>query len=76
VGQPKSVAVAFLAALFLGPLGMLYGTVGGAFLMFIVNIVAAGLTAGVGLLVTIPLGALWAASAALSHNARLTTAYR
>jgi hypothetical protein len=76
VGQPKSVAIAVLAALFFGPLGMLYATVGGAFVMFFVHLLAVVTTAGVGLVVTIPLGAIWAASAASNHNARLTRGYR
>jgi hypothetical protein len=72
VGQQKSVAVAILAALVLGPLGMLYSTVGGAIVMFFVNVLMFGATAGMGLVVTVPIGAVWAAAAASAHNDRLT----
>jgi hypothetical protein len=74
LGQPKSIAIAVLAALFLGPLGMLYATVGGAIIMFIVNVLVIGLSAGAGLVITLPLGAMWAAAAASQHNERLTRA--
>lgn len=71
VGSQKSVAGAVLLALFFGPLGMLYATVPGALVMFAVNIIVAVTTVGVGLLLTIPIGALWAGMAASSHNGRL-----
>jgi hypothetical protein len=60
----KSVLVAFLLAFFFGPIGMLYSTVFGAFVMFFLNMVVAVLTFGTGLLITWPIGCIWAASAA------------
>jgi hypothetical protein len=71
MGSHKSVVGAVLLALFFGPLGMLYATVVGALVMFVVNIFVAILTLGLGLFVTIPLGALWAGIAASNHNNRL-----
>jgi hypothetical protein len=62
----KSVFLAFLLALLFGPLGMLYSTVAGAVILFLVNVVFAIPTAGLILLVTWPLGCLWAAAAASS----------
>ena len=74
VGSRKSVGGAVALAFFFGPLGMLYATVPGAFVMFFVNVLVLIGTAGVGLLLTIPLGMIWAGSAASSHNKGLGVA--
>jgi hypothetical protein len=71
VGSQKSVVGAVLLALFFGPLGMLYATVPGGLVMFVVNVLVAIPTLGLGLLVTIPIGALWAGQAASSQNRRV-----
>lgn len=71
VGTPKSVLGAVLLALFLGPLGMIYATPVGALVMFVVNVIIIFPTLGLGLLVTVPLGAIWAGIAAGNHNDRL-----
>ncbi len=71
MGSHKSVVGAVLLALFFGPLGMLYATVVGALVMFFVNIFVAFLTLGLGLFITVPLGALWAGIAASTHNSNL-----
>ena len=60
----KSVAVALLLAFFFGPLGMLYSTVLGGLLLFAVNVVLAIPTLGMILLITWPIGCVWAAVAA------------
>jgi hypothetical protein len=73
VGSHKSVVGAVLLGFFLGPLGMLYATVVGALVMLIVNILVAIATLGLGLLITLPICALWAGLAASSHNSRLQT---
>lgn len=65
---------AFLAALlgfFFGPLGMLYATVTGAVVMFVVNLLVAVVTFGFGLALSWPVCALWAAIAASNHNSKL-----
>lgn len=71
IGAEKSVAVAVLLSFFLGPLGMLYSTGLGAIVMFLANLVIVPATLGVGLLLTIPAGMIWAGSAASAHNQRL-----
>jgi hypothetical protein len=71
VGTQKSVVGAVLLAFFFGPLGMLYATVPGAIVMFFVNLIVGVPTLGLGLFVTIPVGALWAGLAANSQNKRL-----
>lgn len=71
VGNPKSVLGAVLLALFFGPLGMIYSTAVGALVMFVVNLIVIIPTLGLGLILTIPLGAVWAGIAASNHNDRL-----
>jgi hypothetical protein len=74
VGSHKSVGGAVALAFFFGPLGMLYATVPGACVMFFVNVLMIFGTAGIGLLLTVPLGMFWAGSAANSRNKRLGVA--
>ena len=74
VGNQKSVVGAVLLALFFGPLGMLYATVPGGLIMFVINVLIAIPTLGLGLLVTVPIGAIWAGAAASAHNRSLATA--
>lgn len=69
--SPKSVGVAIALAMFFGPLGMFYSTILGAIIMIIVNVAVGILTFGVGLFITIPIGMIWAAIAASSHNRKL-----
>jgi hypothetical protein len=74
VGSQKSVAGAVLLALFFGPLGMIYATVTGALIMFLISFVVAIATLGLGLLITTPICAIWAGVAASNHNKRLGVA--
>jgi hypothetical protein len=71
VGSQKSVAGAVLLALFFGPLGMIYATIPGALIMFVINIFVAVVTLGLGLLLTLPICAIWAGIAASNHNKQL-----
>ena len=73
VTPTKSVGIALLLSLLFGPLGMLYSTVIGALVMFVANVLAFVLTAGLGLLLTWPIGAAWAAVAANRSNQKLLT---
>ncbi len=66
--QNKSVGLAVVLALVFGPLGMFYSTVLGAVVMFFVNLIVAFVTLGIGLLITIPIGAIWAGFAASNQN--------
>lgn len=74
VANEKSAGVAALLALLFGPLGMLYSTVLGAVVMFFINVFVLVGTAGLGLLITMPMSAIWAANAASQHNQRLRQA--
>jgi hypothetical protein len=71
VGGQKNVVGAVLLALFFGPLGMLYSTVVGALVMFVVSIMVAVATLGLGLIIIGPICAIWAGMAASSHNNQL-----
>jgi hypothetical protein len=66
----KSVGLAIVLTFFFGPIGMLYSTIAGAAVMFVINIAALLLTAGIGLIVTWPIGIVWSTLAAMSHNKR------
>jgi len=71
VAAQKSVVGAVVLALFFGPLGMLYVTVSGALIMFVISFLVAFATLGLGLLITLPICAIWAGVAASSHNNRM-----
>ncbi len=73
VVNQKSMAVGLLLTFFFGPLGMLYSTVLGAVIMFFVNILAFVFTAGIGLLLTWPIGLIWSGVAISSHNSNLVS---
>ena len=60
----KSALLAGILALFFGPLGMLYSTVPGAICLFLVNLVFGIPTIGLILLITWPVGIVWAIVAA------------
>ncbi len=64
----KSPFLAALLAFLFGPLGMLYSTVIGAIVMFIVDVLMVIFTAGLGLILTIPIGMIWAYMAAKKQN--------
>ena len=69
--QTKSVGIALILSILFGPLGMLYSTIPGAVVMFIINVIALIATAGLGLFVTWPICAIWAAVAANNKNKQL-----
>jgi len=60
----KSPLVAFLLAFFFGPLGMLYSTVVGAIVMFVIDVILVIPTAGLIFFITGPIGCVWAVLAA------------
>ncbi|MEM0913975.1 MAG: hypothetical protein AAGK09_05125 [Planctomycetota bacterium] len=69
----KNVGVAVILTFLLGPLGMLYSTILGAIVMFVVSLVVGILTLGIGLFVTQPICILWAALAAAAYNKKIVT---
>jgi hypothetical protein len=50
---------------------MIYATIPGALIMFVINIFVAIVTLGLGLLLTLPICAIWAGIAASNHNKQL-----
>jgi len=67
----KSTGLAILLAMLLGPLGLLYSSVMGAIVMFVVNIVIAVVTISFGLILTWPICGAWAFGAVKSSNKKL-----
>ncbi|TDX33133.1 hypothetical protein [Rhodovulum visakhapatnamense] len=68
-GGPN-VAVAILAALLLGPFGLFYVSRMAAIVMIVLTFVIALPTLGFGVLLTLPLGMLWAGIAAIRLRRR------
>lgn len=66
--KQKSTGIALLLSFLFGPLGMLYATVMGGIIMFVISIPVMLFTGGLGLMLTIPLGMVWSAAAVSSHN--------
>ena len=68
VGAEKNVGAAVVLALIFGPLGMLYATVGGAFLMFGIGAILAFSIGWWAPLLLVPINVFWASKAATWHN--------
>ncbi|MFH1749117.1 MAG: hypothetical protein ABIG44_18960 [Planctomycetota bacterium] len=71
VVSTKSPGIAILLTILFGPIGMLYSTILGAIVMFLVSLVVGILTLGLGLLFTWPICILWAALAASGYNRKI-----
>ena len=67
----KSVGIGLLLTFILGPIGMLYGTIWGGFIMMVVNLVIGIPTFGLGLLFTWPIQLIWVALSIRSYNKKL-----
>ena len=80
--HPKSMGVSILLTLFFGPFGMLYSTITGAFIMFIIDIFIVvfalffgfltliGFVIIFALLITWPVQIFWGAMAVKDHNTK------
>lgn len=62
--RDKSVGAALVLTFFFGPLGLLYSSVLGGFLMFVLSFISILLSAGLGMILIWPICMLWAALAA------------
>ncbi|HQW05545.1 MAG: hypothetical protein IPH05_01550 [Flavobacteriales bacterium] len=69
--KQKSLGIALVLSFLFGPLGMLYATIMGGVIMFVVSVPVVLFTGGLGLLLTIPVGMVWSASAVNSYNKQL-----
>ena len=67
----KSVGIGLLLTFIFGPIGMLYGTIWGGFIMMVVNLVIGIPTFGLGLLFTWPIQLIWVALSIRSYNKKL-----
>ena len=65
---PKSAVLAFVLTFFFGPIGMLYSTVVGALVMFLVGLVVVPLTFGLALPLLWPIQLVWAVVACNNAN--------
>ncbi len=72
--QQKNVALAAILGFCFGPLGMLYVGFTPALIMFVASLAALFLTFGFGLIITIPICAIWAATEANKQNAQFALA--
>ncbi len=64
----KSTLLALVLTAFLGPFGMLYGTITGAIIMGVLYVVLGILTAGIALFVLHPICIIWGVYATHRHN--------
>ncbi len=64
IESQKSVTTALLLTFFFGPLGMLYSTIAGGMIMFLISVFIGFFTLGFGLLITWPICLVWAGVAA------------
>ena len=71
MGKAKSVGTAFILAFFFGPLGLLYASVTGGVIMFILTIPILIFTAFIGIFLINPICSIWAVIAANQANAAL-----
>ena len=67
----KSMGLGLLLTLIFGPLGMLYSSIIGAVIMFVVSAVVGFLTLGLGLIVIWPICLGWTYAAIKKHNNNL-----
>lgn len=67
----KSVGLSLMLTFFFGSVGMLYSTVLGAAIMFVVEVIVGFATMGFGLLITHPICMIWGAIAVKKYNNRL-----
>lgn len=73
IGNRKSVGLAFLLAFLFGPLGLLYASVTGGIIMFILGIIIGIVTFGMGLILVWPICIIWAVIAANNENSKISS---
>ena len=64
----KSLGLAFLLALVLGPFGLIYSSVVGAIFMVTIALIIALVTMSWGVLLTWPVSIVWAVIATIAHE--------
>lgn len=71
VENTKSEGVAAILAFLFGPLGLLYSTIMGAIIMFVIALPVVFFTAGLGVILISPACAVWGYFAAKQYNDEL-----
>ena len=71
VSPQKSMGAALALTFFFGPLGLLYASVAGGIIMFILTVIVGILTLGIGFVVGWIGSIIWAAIAVNRHNAKV-----
>ncbi len=67
----KSLVVAILLAIFLGPIGLFYASVIGALIMLVITAIIGFITFGFGLFIPYIICIIWAIIAVNSYNKRI-----
>ena len=71
VQNRKSVGLSLILTFFFGPLGMLYSTITGGIIMFIVNLIFLPVTLVFGIILTWPIQIIWGVIAVNRHNSKI-----
>lgn len=71
VSPQKSMGMALALTFFFGPLGLLYASVAGGIIVFILTIIIGIITFGLGFIVGWVVSMIWAAIAVNRHNAKV-----
>ncbi|CAI9428736.1 TM2 domain-containing protein [Candidatus Ornithobacterium hominis] len=72
IKERKSIGLSLLLTILFGPLGMLYTTVSGAIIMFVVSLIVAIITFGFGVLfICWPICMIWGVLAAKNYNSKI-----
>ncbi len=67
----KSIIVAVLLTIFLGPIGLFYASVPGALIMLVITAIIGFITFGFGLIIPYIICIIWAIIAVNNHNKKL-----
>ncbi len=67
----KSLVVAILLAIFLGPIGLFYASVIGALIMLVITAIVSFITLGFGLFIPYIICIIWAIIAVNSYNKKI-----
>lgn len=71
IKERKSIGLSLLLTILFGPLGLLYTTVSGAIIMFVVSLIVAIITFGLGYFFTLPICIIWGVLAAKNYNSKI-----
>ncbi len=71
VTPTKNMGISIILTFLFGPLGMLYSTVLGGVIMFVISLLVGVITLGIGFLLTWPICIIWGAVATSLYNKKL-----